>query len=397
MKNNFLKLACACSLLGIPLTSSPARAEGILDLNPYVSGSATHDDNVFRVSGRQEALALLGEEKMSDVITVLNAGINASLELGRQFFRLELGGSQVRYDHFTFQDYNGRNDKLAWDWRIGNHLSGELATSRVLSQSGFTEFQSTLLNERTVRRDVFAVNWEVHPRWQVSASHEEASQENSELQFRSSDRDETSDEVSLTYRTPKDSEIRLSLRRLDTEYPGRLPSDVLLYGDSNQHREVVLKGRWQPGGKVLLNAQIASFAREGEGPLGKDFKDVNSRLDATWQATGKTALSASVWQEFRLADDLNIGFSRARGIRVSPVWRPTSKIQVQADAMMEDVTYLEGDRPDETMKTWSLNMTYLPHEKVRAQLGWQHEARETPDALSAYRSGSLNASVRIDF
>lgn len=397
MKNNLPALVYACTLFGLSISWQQAMADGVLDLNPYVSGTVTYDDNVFRLAGRQEALAVLGEEKMSDTIRTLNAGINADLELGRQLLRLGLGGTQVRYSHFTFQDYNGSNYNLGWDWRIGSHFYGELSRSHVLSQSGFTEFQSTLLNERTVQRDVLRANWEIHPRWRASVSHEEVSQDNSEPQFRLSDRDESSNEAGLTYQTPKGSELGLSVRRLETDYPGRPPLDVLLYGKSNRQDEIILRGKCQPSDKLFLNGRISTFTREGDGPAAKEFEGRNIRLEVNWQATEKSSLVASAWREFRLADDLSIGFARVSGMRLTPAWRPTSKVLIQADAMKEEVSYLEGGRAGETLNTYGLNMIYLPHEKVRAQVGWQHVERETPQVLSSYRSNSFNASVSIDF
>jgi exopolysaccharide biosynthesis operon protein EpsL len=334
---------------------------------------------------------------MSDTVKTLGAGIEADIELGRQQFEISGGGTQVRYNHFSFQDYDGSNRRLVWNWRLGSRVYGELSSSRVVSQSGFTEFQSTLLNKRTVDRDVARINWELHPAWRLFAGREETQQSNSQQQFRISDRDETMDEAGIAYLSRKGSELTLAMRRTDTEFPGRLPVAVSLYGKGNRQDEVILRAHWVATGKLLINGSASAFTREGEGPAAQTFHGVNGRLDASLQATGKSALNVGIWQEYRLADDLNLGFARAEGFRLSPLWSPTSKLQVQADVTHEQLTYLEGDRPDERLTTYGLNVAYAPHEKIRTQLAWKFDERDTSQAFRNYRSNSVMASMQLSF
>jgi exopolysaccharide biosynthesis operon protein EpsL len=390
-----LAIRSGLALLGI-LHCATAHAEGMLELSPYVSATVVHDDNIFRVSGKQEALALLGDDKMSDTVTILGAGLNLRAEVGRQLFVAGYGKTRTRFDYYSFQDSEGDTRNLGWNWRIGNHLFGEISSSESTSQSSFTEFQSVRLNLKTVRNDVYRANWELHPRWTVTLAHQDTTTENSA--FTTSDKGERADIATLTYRTPAGNELALVAQRREMEFPGRTPVLKLLYGDSNQHREMAIKAKWQPSGKLQLNGQLGFFRREGEGPLSDEFSDINKRLDATWAVTGKTTLMASAWQEYRLADDLTLGFSKASGLRVSPAWQPTSRIQVRADASVEDVAYQDIARGDETLRAWGINASYLPHRKVSMQLGWRHEDRSTQqNALNDYDSDSLNASVRIDF
>lgn len=394
----------AALTLGL-LSAATVHAEGMIKLEPYVNASMTYDDNVFRVSGADEARALLGDDTMTDTSRRLEAGIAADWKLSRQHLRLQLSRNQTRYQQFTFLDNDGDSSKLAWDWQMGNHLGGELSVSEDTSMSGFTEIQNPVLNMRTRKRHFAAANWDLHPRWRLRALGEKLDIENSEESYRSSDRTESAKEIGMQYRTPKGSRMGLFAREVDSEYEQRDAFALVLFGNANRQRELGMDLTWVPGGKSRVEGRLAKVERNYEELSDRNFSGWSGRASVFWQATGKTTMNFSASRDIYGVDDLAATYAQSDTFSFIPSWAPTSKISVQGRATYERRNYL-GDpslviagteQREDIVKTAGLSVSYIPYYKVSMQLSWQTESRESSVRGAGYDASSLTANLRADF
>ena len=76
MFNHTYKYVLAGCLVGI---FSPAHAEGIIDIKPFISANASYDDNVFRFSSPDQAEAAFGSSVTSDVVKRIDFGVNVNI------------------------------------------------------------------------------------------------------------------------------------------------------------------------------------------------------------------------------------------------------------------------------------------------------------------------------
>lgn len=387
------------------LSAATVHAEGMIKLEPYVNAGMTHDNNVFRVSGADEARALLGDDTMSDTSRRLEAGIAADWKLSRQHFRLLLSKNQTRYQRFSFLDNDGDSSKLAWDWQLGNHLAGELSVSEDTSMGGFTEVQNAVLNLRTRKRQLATANWDLHPRWRLRALGEKQDVENSAESFRSSDRTESTQEVGVQYLTPKGSRMGLFAREVDSEYEQRDAFSLVLFGNANRQRELGMDLAWAPGGKSRVEGRLAKVERNYEELSGRDFSGWTGRASVFWQATGKTAMNLSASRDIYGVDDLAATYAQADTLSFIPSWTPTSKISIQGRATYERRNFLGdpslviagAEQREDTVKSAGLSVSYVPYYKVSMQLSWQTESRQSSIRGAGYDASSLTANLRADF
>jgi exopolysaccharide biosynthesis operon protein EpsL len=387
------------------ISAAHAHAEGMLELEPYVSAGMTYDDNVFRVSDKNEARALLGDDATSDTTQRLEAGIHADLKLSRQHFRLDLSANRSRFDRFGFLDNEGDSRKLAWDWQFGNHLGGELSVSEDTSMGGFTELQNPVLNMRTRKRQLATVNWDVHPRWRLRAIGEEVDVENSLESYRSSDRTESIREIGVQHRTPQGSQVGLFGRQIDSEYAQRDAFSLVLFGNANRQQEMGVDLAWIPGGKSRVEGRFARVERKYEELSGRDFSGWSGRASVFWQATGKTAMSLSASRDIYGVDDLAATYAQTDTLSFIPSWMPTSKISVQGRATYERRNYLGdpslviagAEQREDIVKVAGLSVSYVPYYKVSMQLSWQTESRESSVRGAGYDASSLTANLRAEF
>lgn len=383
----------------------PAKADGMFTFEPYVNVGTTYDDNVFRVSGKEEARALLGGDTLSDTSHRVEAGIGVDWKLSRQHFLLQLSKNQVWFDRFDFLDNDGESGKLAWNWQLGNRLSGELSISEDTSMGGFTEIQNPVLNMRTRKQQFASISWELHPRWRVRALGEEVDVENSDPSYRSSDRTESIREIGVQYRTPKDTRIGFFGRQVDSEYAERDVFALVLFGNENRQREVGVDLAWAPGGKSRLEGRLAKVERKYEELSGRDFSGWAGRANVYWQATGKTAMNFSVSRDIYGVDDLAATYAQTDNISLTPSWSPTAKLSVQGRAVYEKREYL-GDpglviagleQRKDIVKITGLSLLYVPYHKVNMQLSWQKESRDSSVSGAGYDATSVTANIRAAF
>lgn len=391
--------------LSLLMASSSLHAEGMFDIKPYVAATATYDDNVFRLTDKNEARALLGNEAMGDTSRVLEAGVDVDWKISAQHLRLGLNADQNRYDRFGFLDNDGHNLSLAWDWSLGNHLAGRISTSENLAMAGFNEVNNTSLNERTTTQRLYSLNWNFHPSWRLHLQRDEIQQENGLATFRSSDREDIAHEASMQYTSAAGNVVVLSVRQTDSEYPFRDSFAAFFFGNSNQQRDMALNVVWLPSGKTRLNGRIARIERTYKELSQRNVEAMAGRLEATWVPTGKTSLVMSFVHDIYAVDDIAATYVQSDAVSIAPTWAPTSKLTVQARASFEkrgyqgDPGFLLGARPqrEDTLKTAGLTVSYTPYEKIQAQLSWQKQSRTSSTAGSGYDANTLNFNVRVNF
>lgn len=382
-----------------------AMAEGMIDINPYFSTNVAYDDNLFKVSGKDEARLTLGSEAMSDTTTRLDAGVNVDWKISRQHVRLDMNFNQSRFNRFNFLNNDGYARKLGWDWVVGSHLGGELSISEARTMGGFTEIQNPVLNQRTSQRKVMNAHWDFHPRWRLHVQRDESESENSSNVYRSSNRQDVGHEVMLQYTTPAGNRLGLTAREVKSEYPSRDRFQTLVFGNGNTQRDVALNMVWNATGKTRFTGRVARVDRRYEELSERDIQDWTAQAGVYWQATGKTSVAVNAGRDIYGVDDIAATYVQNDSVSINPTWVATSKLMVQARAAYEkrsyqgDPGFLLGRAPvrEDELKSAGLTVTYTPHQKVRMQMAWQKDKRESTQVNNGYDSSTLSANVRIDF
>jgi exopolysaccharide biosynthesis operon protein EpsL len=308
----------AASFFAMLAMSSSARAEGLIDIKPYVAVSEVYDDNLFRVSGKDEALAVLGTDKMSDQSRRTEAGVDVDWKISRQHVLLSMNFNQNKFDRFSFLDNNGSTKRLAWNWVIGSHLGGELSISENKSMGGFTEINNPALNMHTDKRKLMSINWDFHPDWRLHLQRDETEYANSQKSFRTSDRTDVAHEAAIQYTTSAGNRISLSAREVDTQYDQRDAFSAFFFGNGNQQRELGLNVTWMPSGKTRLNGRIARVERSYEEFTQRDVNAWAGNVGVDWQPTGKTTLSVAASRGIDAVDDLASTYVQNDTFSISP-------------------------------------------------------------------------------
>lgn len=396
----------------------PATAKEGDTFRPYVSYARYYDSNLFRLAeGETSAVVengayqLVTLDSAADQYGVLDVGLNVDWRPGRQQIVASLSKNLVRYSKYSSLDYEGENYQATWNWRLGNHWSGQLGATEGVTQTSFSDLQRFDINGNPVllavsnlvtRDHQFAgAEWELHPRWRVGGGAAQTTSNNSRLQQRSQDYEDSSEYAYLTYLTPKGSKLRGEIRYLDALYPNRQFVAGSLVDNSYTQSEYNFLGDWTVSGKLLTHLKLGLVDRQFPHLAARDYSELAGRATADYYPTGKTALTLAVYREPAPTEDTNSSFLVNAGANLNAAWLLSDKITARAAASYVQGTYqliLPGQlqRVDDTL-SGSLSLSYTPVRMATIDIGLQGGSRNSTYPANDYAFHSIFMSVRADF
>jgi exopolysaccharide biosynthesis operon protein EpsL len=402
----------------IMLLALPGLAKEGDTFRPYVSYTRYDDSNLFRLAEGETAVVIedgvpvqVSLDTASDQYGVLGIGLDVDWKFERQQIVANLSKTQVKYSKYSSLDYDGEDYRGVWNWRLGNHWNGQLGASRGVTQTSFSDFRSFDVNGNPVilavsnlvtrDRQFVSAEWELHPRWRIGGGGASTTSENSRLQQRSQDYDETSEYAYASYLTPKGSKLRGEIRYQDAEYPNRELVAGSLLDNSFTQTEYNFVGDWSLSGKTLAHVKLGYVERRFPNVSARDFSEIAGRITADYFPTGKTALTLAVYREPAPNEETNSSFLVNAGANLNAAWLLSDKITARASASYVQGTYeliLPGlpQRIDDTL-SGSLSLSYTPVPMATIDVGLQGGNRDSSFQTNDYDFHTLFIGVRADF
>lgn len=377
---------------------------------PYVSYTRYYDSNLFRLAEGETTVVVqdgafvpVTLDSASDQYGVWGIGLDVDWKFSRQQIVANLSKTRVDYSKYSSLNYDGEDYRGLWNWRLGNHWSGQLGASQSVSQSSFSDLQTLLAvsNLVTHNRQFVSAEWELHPRWRIGGGGALGTSDNSRLQQRSQDYENTSGYVYVSYLTPKGSKLRGEIRRTDAEYPNRQLVLTSLIDSSYSQSEYNFFGDWTVSGKLLTHLKLGLVDRQFDNVSTRDFSELAGRLSADYYPTGKTALTFAVYREPAATEEVNSSFLINTGANLNAAWLLSDKITARVTA-----TYVQGSydlilpgqlqRIDDTV-SGSLSLSYTPVPMATIDVGVQAGSRDSTYPAFDYGFHSFFVGVRADF
>ena len=381
--------------LGILLSLHATAKEGDT-FRPFVSLGHFYDSNLFRQSD-DESPGLPRDDRYS----VLSAGLNVDWKPGRQQILASISKNRVRYSRNTQHDNDGSDNSLRWNWRVGNHWSGQVGATENKSQSNFTDSGSQTNNQVTRENKFVSAEWQFHPRYSVELGAAAATVSNSTTP--PLDYEDKSVFATVRYLTPKGSNLRGQLRQVKGEYPNR--SQILFVDRAYTQTEYNLLGDWKLSGKLTPRAKLGYVQRENDSLSQRDFSGLAGRLSVDYFPTGKTLFTGAVYRELGNSDDINASYQISTGISLGGVWQARPKITLRANTSYENRSFQgnTGFAPsglaqrDEDTLSGTLSLSYAPVRLATIDFGLQAGQRESNIKPNDYTFNLLYVNLRADF
>ena len=396
-----IKKISACCLL---LLSTPAFAEGVVDIKPYVSTSVNYDDNVFRFSSPVQAKAVLGSSDMSDLVKQLNLGVEVNLRLSRQLVSFTSSVNENKYSRFSNLDNTGKAFGLRWDWRIDNDFYGVLKANKADAIAGFNETKSPIKNIRVTDSQSASINWSLLPDWTLYLNGERDHLKNEAISSIQLDREDDIVESGIRYQSQLGTQLGLSYRVIDSSFPNRTGLIRTLFGSQSNEEEVVLNAAWLPAPKTRISTRLSHVNLVRKDSQLSNFNGFNQHWGVDYAATSKVNFNLVAYQDLSPIDDVVSTYVKTTGIALNPSWNITSKVVLRGNLSYAENAYISSaaisnnnmERLDTSTQA-GLSLTYTPTLKSLLELQYAGEKRTSNIADSGYTFNNFNILFRYDF
>jgi exopolysaccharide biosynthesis operon protein EpsL len=384
--------------VGAPDQLDPALRTDRLDL--FAGDSFAYDSNVYRLPANQGLIGLPGignNPSRADYTNSATGGLSAEYLVGqRQSFDFDLNATDNRYIHNTDLDNVSSNDKIAWNWALGNALSGQVGADYLRQLAGFV---NTAIYSRDIlqREEYFASGrYQVGPRWTLFGGllGTNYKVDNSLEQF--NDSSAKAVDVGFDFATNAQNLLGFDYRYTDNRSPNAAELNGINFDpDYREDRARVLL-KYALTEKTTIDASGGYQKREYPSTAIGSFSGEIWRVTLLWQPTEKTQLFASTWQNLAADFTAQTDYYRSRGVTVSPVWVASAKITVTGAVSYEHQDYLGSNPPGNTLgdvqpaarkdniNSQSATLNYAPIAPLTFSFSVGHEKRATNDVIFGY-------------
>lgn len=385
--------------------SSRIYAEGVIDITPYVSVNATHDNNVFRFSNSAQAIVAFGSAATADNIVSTELGADADIRLSRQLIKLSANIDDNQYNRFSLLNNVGHAYSADWSWRLSNHFFGELGADQNVGISSFSENQNPVRNIRTNSRKFATANWQFHPNWIARVSGQAGQSDNSLASFSAINSESNTLESGLQYSNTLGSQFGLAYRNTVTTYANRTGFSLIFFGKENTRKELIANATWSPTAKTRLSGSVSQVNLDYQDVPKRAFSGVSERFNIDYAFSEKTSFNLSVYQELNAVEDILSTYVQSKGLSFNPAWSPTEKLTVRVGFNIEHRNYLgssglfvsSGVNREDEFKTSNISLMYLPTRKSQVQLVYKKEQRTTNLPNANYDDKTVSATLRYNF
>lgn len=378
--------------------AAPAVA-GISDtFQPYVSAAVIHDDNLLRLDEGESQ-----DGRRADTYKQSVAGLAFDVPYGIQRFTGDVHVTRVAYSHFDEYDYNGKDARGEWAWKLGSHLSGRIGGLYSETLAPFSDFNSTERNLRVLRRENADAAWLFHPSWQLRGGFVRQQVRYDVGSQKYNNRDEDTSELGVDYLVANGSRVGVQLRHLKGSYPDGTVLGFLA-NDNYTQDEAKINIYWRYSAITQVEL-LVGHARRGHAVYAeRDQSGANGRVSAYWKPAAKLKFTGVVWREFAAVEGSRINSSLNNGFSVEGNWEATSKLALNGKLTREKrdfnaIGVATGTDPQDTSRAANLTLTYAPLTNILLSAGAAHSDRTGNFAVGSgnYKSNSVSLSAKIVF
>jgi exopolysaccharide biosynthesis operon protein EpsL len=378
-------------------------AYAVLDYSPYVYSRVLYDSNLFRLSGKDQAEALLGDDKKDDTIGYFGVGIKSDLKLSRQHFLLNADVASVKYDRFSDLDNTQVNGDARWAWQAGNLWKGNLGYKYDRHLSSFDEQHLPQKDMRTFQSSYLDGGYQITPDWELRSGVNYDDTSYDEQKYL--DRTASTGRLEALYRNTLNTRIGTRIRYTSYNLNN---TDILGQPLNDDYNETEISGvfYWEGTAKSSLEARLGyTMLRYNNSDL-SDFNGTSGRLTYYWAVTAKTKLDIAVWRETSSLDAQIASYVLTQGASIAPVWSVTRKVSLRGI-----VSYANDDFKGEndvrnslglkkrTDKTWlyGVSANWAPRDYLLVSIGYRKENRNSTVNIDDYNDNQLDAEVKVTF
>ncbi len=381
-------------------------------IQPYVSATLTHDDNILRLSDSPfpEQDLLSEGRRGGDWYLVTALGTRINFPYGQQRFLADLQVNDERYRRFKELDFRGHDAKAEWEWRVEGRWFSRVGYNDVKKLGEFSDLPVELRVKNPLRtREGYAeANWQPTGKWRLRGFASERQQRNGDSLLRQNDVDVRTYDVSAHYPVWNTGWVGGGYRLEEGSYPQRQFVAGSLFDNTYRQRHPYLSGERDLFGHSRVSLRAGPIEREYENRPERDVKDTAFRFVYDWKPTVKTGIQFIALREISVVEEVATNFVRVRGFAVRPEWRITEKTTLVGlydhslrDYLGDPGFVLETPLPDRSrrdrLRILSISLQWIPVKNLSLSATASHEKRASTFELGDYTATVFSVQGRLSF
>lgn len=367
-----------------------------------VSGGLTyaHDNNLFRLADDSPGYG----GQRGDSWRQASVGLSYNQTFGRQVLALQGSVNNVRYDHFSQLNYNGKDYQAALSWYLGSNVDGHAGATYSDTLASYADVRS---NERVLRqreRDYVDGGWRFHPRWRVRGGYSRDKSSYDVASQQVVNRIDSTYEAGLDYAVRTGSTVGLVARRTEGRYPLQGGLAHTVFDSSYNQDELKARIVWRLNQNFDAEFLGGRARRTHLYASSEDTSGFNTRVSANWAATSAVSLTAAGWREFSPIESSLVSYSLNRGASVNAVWVRTAKLRFDASMRYEKRDFNRVSRAafaetGDTSRHSTLGVTFAPADAVQLRASLYRDTRNGAAlfGLGAYRATGFMINANTQF
>lgn len=308
--------------------------------------SATYNSNVLGISKELSPAVVeqaLRGRSQGDWIWGYGALARVDLPVSNQRFLLDASATRYDYHQYDELDYTGYAVRGIWNWRVGKDWWGQINAGAAQSRQTYTSGVVTNFPALVKNYDELVdAHYALTPRWEINGALSATQSRYSAVELQSGNFDSTTEAIGAAYRTPLGNSTGVRLTLEQGEWPLRPPvGGVVLQDNTYTQYSLAMVLDWQLTGRSRLSGDIGYTARTRATVGGDDTVDGPSgRLTYNYLLSGKSQLTASLYQIFGPLDDPTASYVKTTGLDAGFSYQATAKLSLQVNARYQHIDYL---------------------------------------------------------
>lgn len=347
-------------LVSLPCAYALSKDKVLLRANAGV----TYDSNVFRVSNQltpAQVSALTGGQGKSDFIWGIGGGIGLDLPVSRQRFRVDASVTEYYYTKFDQLDYTGYDLRGTWDWRLGNDWYGKVSAGALQTrQSTSSATVAAIPRLQRIYDGLLDARYALTPRWELQTSASASRTDYTAQVFQFDDFNYWWGTIGAQYRSLQGNSTGARLRYEQGKWPNRPPAPAASF--DNEYTQYTLSALldWRVTGRSRLYGDVGYTFRNRDSVSGEDFDGPSGRLTYAYSLTGKSVLTASIYEIRGPVEDNTTTYTKTTGIDLTYTHQISAKIELRAGASYYQQDYLGTSQvPTVTQRRDKLNVVSI--------------------------------------
>jgi exopolysaccharide biosynthesis operon protein EpsL len=360
-----------------------------------VGAFETWDSNLFRLPD--------AASPQSDRIATAYVGLRIDKVYQQQEFRLNVTQSAVRYNKFSYLNFDPLDYGAAWLWHVSPRVSGTLTADRTQHLYSYQDTRNiTQRNITTNNNYRFTADGSLFGGWHLLAEALYNKVDNEVAVPATPNYSESGGGGGVKYVSPSNNFIAANFRSVRGDYNRPLDS-VAVFDNGYSRNQGELLTEWATSAKSKFHGRVAWIDYKADNFSQRDFSGPAGRLVYTWIPT------AALQFDFSAIRDLQSYWDNLSSYRIVdvysfvPVWTVSSRFVLRGELAYETDDYRQpvipynGPLRSDNTRRAAIGLDWAPTGNVTLGASVQREKRDSNFDFDEYSDtlGRVTATLRF--